>query len=197
MSGYIIYFVGGLFILLCASIMWAQIDHFVDQLTGSTRIRWYRRLFWRQTVEDLMAELQAGKRTEISGEEVELAKAYQRRRMASDIRFPKAGEIYEAIGDFEVHYMTAHCAPFTGGGRSILPKGERVRVCEPSNPEPLCVYCDPLSYEALHERIVSAEERAHERYEGYYFNIDTVDLNRFFRFVESSKTDEETNKHAG
>ena len=192
-SDYIICFVGGLVILFFASLLWAQLD----RLTGSTSVPWYRRLFWRQTVGDLMAELQAGKRTEISGEEVELAKAYQRRQIPPGIRFPKAGEIYEAIGDFEVHYMTAHCAPFTGGGRSVLPKGERVRVCEPSNPEPLGVYCDPLNYDALHERIVPAKERAHERYEGYYLSIDTVDLNRSFTLVESPKTNEEAIKHAG
>ncbi len=192
-SDYILCFVGGLIILFFASILWGELD----RLTGITSIPWYRRLFWRQTVADLMAELRTGKRTEISGEEVELAKAYQRRKMPSGLKFPKAGEVYEAIEDFEVHYMTAHYAPFTGGGRALLPKGERIRVCEPSNPEPLGVYCDPLNYDALHERIVPAKERAHERYGGYYFSIDTVDLNRSFRLVESPTTDGEATKHEG
>ncbi len=54
-----------------------------------------------------------------------------------------------------------------------------------------------LNFDALRERIVSSEERAHERYSGYYLSIDTVDLNRCFRLVETPKADEETTKHAG
>jgi hypothetical protein len=180
-SDYIICVVGGIAILFFASLLWSRLDQFA----GSDRLPWYRRLFWRQTVDDLMVELQTGKRTEISGQEIELAKAYQRRQMSPGIRFPKTGEIYEAIDDFTVHYMTAHSAPFTGGGRSVLPKGERVRVGEASGLEPLGVYCDPLNYDALHDRIVPAEERAHEQYESYYLSIDTVDLNRYFRLIKS------------
>ena len=189
-SDYIICFVGALVILFFASLLWAQLD----RLTGSASVPWYRRLFWRQTVRDLLAELQAGKRAEISGEEIELAKAYQKRQIPAGIRFPRAGEIYEAVRDFEVQYMTAHFAPFTGGGKAVLPKGERVRVCEPSDPRPLGVYCDPLNYDALHERIVPAEEQAHERYNGYYLSIDTVDLNRSFRLVESPNPDTKANE---
>ena len=193
MNDYIISVIGILIILFFANLLWSQLD----RLTGSNRVPWYRRLFWQQTAEDLLAALQVGKRTEISGEEVELAKAYQRRRLPPDIRFPKTGEIYEAIDNLTVEYVTAYLAPFTGGGRAALPRGERVRVRELSCPEPLGVYCDPLNYDALHDRIVSAEERAHEQYDGYYLSIDTMNLNRCFRLVESPKKDEDTTKHAG
>src|SRR4051812_19434951 len=112
---------------------------------------WLRALFWRKTLDDLMAEINAGKRRIINGDEIELAKAYQRRLMSKDIRYPCEGEVYESIEDVTVTYMTAHYAPFTGGGKAVLPKGERVRVCKPSNHKPLSVYCDPLRYEELHE----------------------------------------------
>lgn len=108
--------------------------------------------------------------------------------MPPGTRFPKGGDIYETIRDFEISYMTAHRAPFTGGGQAILPKGERVRVSDSANPEPLGVYCEPLNYDVLHERIVSAGERAHQQYQGYYFHIDTVDLNQCFKLVESSSS---------
>lgn len=173
--------IGILIILLLASFAWAKLD----ELTGHTKVPWFRRLFWRKTVGDLMAELETGQRTRINAEEIELAEAYQRRRLPPDIRFPQAGELYEVLDDFEAHFMTQHFAPFTGGGRAILPKGERVRVAQVSGPAPLSVYCDPLSYEDLEARMVPAEERAQETYGGYYLSIDTVDLNRYFRRVES------------
>jgi len=136
------------------SLLWGMLDKF----TGGQKLPWYRRIFWRKTVEDLTDEMKLGKRFQITAEEIALALAYSRSRLPRGLRFPKKDEIYEVKEDFQVNYMTAHYAPFTGGGKSVLPKGERVKVCEPSNPEPLAVYCDPLNYDALHELIVPAEE---------------------------------------
>ncbi len=48
---------------------------------------------------------------------------------------------------------------------------------------PVSVYASPLRYEELHELIVPAEERANEYYSNYYFNIDTITLNKSFRLV--------------
>ena len=146
---------------------------------------WLRSLFWRKTLEDLMAEMTAGKRRMINHDEIELAKAYRRRLMPKGIRYPREGEVYESVEDVTIRYMTAHQAPFTGGGEAVLPKGERVRVLKPIDDKPVGVYCDPLRYEELHERIVPAEERANEYYCNYYFSIDTIMLNKSFRLVGS------------
>ena len=173
---------GVLIAIFFASVVWGMLD----EVRGSQKISWYRRVFWRKTVEDLTDEFESGKRVQILAEEMDLAIAYSRSRLPSGLRFPKKDEIYEAREDFKVLYMTAHCAPFTGGGKAVLPKGERVKVCEPSHQKPLNVYCDPLNYDALHELIVSAEERAVETYSGYYLSISTMDLNRYFILVKEN-----------
>lgn len=144
---------------------------------------WLRSLFWRKTPDDLLAELTAGKRRMIHRDEIELARAYQRRIMPAGIRYPREGEVYEAIEDVTISYMTSHYAPFTGGGKAVLPKGERVRVSKPIENQPVGVYCDPLRYDRLHDLIVPAEERANECYSGYYLSIDTPTLNKSFRLV--------------
>lgn len=131
-------------------------------------------------------EFEAGKRSEISREDIELAKAYEKKRMPLNIRYPVEGDIYEALQDCEIDYLTTHLAPFTGGGQAMLPRGERVRVSELSEQKPLSVYCAPVNYDLMHDRIVPVGERASPNYLGYYFSIDTLDLNRCFRRVESS-----------
>ena len=104
--------------------------------------------------------------------------------MPKDIRYPRDGEVYEALEDFPISYMTAHHAPYTGGGKAVLPKGEKVRVCKPVREKPISVYCDPLRYDELHEIIVPLAERENERYSNYYFSIKTVELNASFRLVD-------------
>ena len=139
-------------------------------------------------MDDLMAEMNAGKRSHISGDEIVFAHEYERRHLPAGLRFPKKGEGYEATVDFKVHYMTSHHAPFTGGGFAILPQGERVRVESVSHAKPIGVYCEPLRYDELQDKIVTAEERADPCYSGYYFSIKTVDLNRCFRAVDAIGT---------
>lgn len=149
---------------------------------------------WTKTIEMLMAELQAGIRSKISGEEIERAVEYERRILPADLKFPKEGEVYEAITNFDIHYMTSHNAPFTGGGRSILPQGERVRVRSVSHEKPIGVYCDPLRYDDLHHLIVPQEEREYPSYVSYYLSIETVDLNKHFRpVVEASDSTTDLN----
>lgn len=149
----------------------------------STRL-WLRSLFWRKTLDDLSAEMKAGTRRIVSREELELAKALTRRRMPTGLRYPRGGEVYEATTDVVVTYMTAHHAPFTGGGKAMLPRGERVRVSGFAGERPISVYCDPLRYDALHQQIVPAEERANAYYSNYYLCIETVALNRSFRRID-------------
>jgi len=153
------------------------------------------RFFWKKTTADLSDELRSGRRRQITAAEIELAKAYERRHMPADIRYPRAGEVYEANDDFAIQYLTSYRAPYTGGGSSVLPKGEHVRVCELSDPEPIGVACVPINYDLLHERIIPAEERASPKYAGYHFHIETIDLNRRFRLIESPKSNDQ--KHVG
>lgn len=156
---------------------------FAIKLAEPPLVHWIRGLFWRKTINDLMAEMKAGKRSAISGDELDLAREFERRQIPTGLRFPKEGDIYEALIDFNVNYMTSHHAPFSGGGHAVLPQGERIRVARVAHEKPIGVCCDPLRYDELHSKIVSEEEREAPTYDGYYFSIDTVDLNKNFRLV--------------
>ena len=104
--------------------------------------------------------------------------------MASDLRYPREGEVYEAIEDAPVGYMTHYFnLPYTGGDDATLPKGERVRVSYARGENPVGVYCDPLRYEELHEKIVGPEERGNEMYRGYYLAININVLTKSFKLV--------------
>lgn len=104
--------------------------------------------------------------------------------MPEGLRYPREGEIYEAAEDVAVSYLTYYFdLPSTGGGNAILPKGEQVRVSHCRGDKPTGVYCDPLRYRELHQRIVSAKERDNKLYRGYYLAIDTVSLNTRFILI--------------
>lgn len=141
---------------------------------------------WNLTIEDLFAEMKAGKRTSVGHPEIEWAKEYERGLLPSDIRFPQKGDVYESKRDQTVHYMTAWSAPFTGGGEATLFKGECVWVeKDPMEDQPLGTYALPVDYETLEKRMVPKEELEDPRFGGFYFHFKTVDLNTNFILVET------------
>ena len=105
--------------------------------------------------------------------------------MPPGTRLPSPGEVYEAVDDVEISYLTTHAPPYTGGGKRVLAKGERVRISTVGKHR-MSVYCDPLRYEALHAHFISKEERANPSYTGYYLFVRTAQLNTKFRLVEGS-----------
>lgn len=142
---------------------------------------------WNKTIADLTAELDAGLRSSLGSPEWDWARDYQRSLLPSDTRFPNEGDIYEALDDLQVSYMTSFAAPFTGGGTATLPKGERVVVrYAPAGSRPVAVYADAVNYKALEPRIVPQADRVKgSKYAGYSFCIDTKDLNEKFRLVST------------
>jgi hypothetical protein len=108
--------------------------------------------------------------------------------MSADIRYPREGDVYEAIYDVSIGYMTHYFdLPYTGGGVATLPKGERVRVSYARGDKAIGVYCDPLSYDQLHEQIVDAAERRNELYRGYCLAIETAVLIKSFKLILSAE----------
>jgi hypothetical protein len=101
------------------------------------------------------------------------------------LHYPQAGEVYEAVSDYPVRYMTAWHVPYTGGGDGTLLTGERIRVAKTSEPEPLSVYAEPLRYDQL-QRMIPVAIRVHPNYSNYYLWIPTLDLNRRFRLIETA-----------
>jgi hypothetical protein len=141
---------------------------------------------WHFTFADLMAEMKAGKRQSIGQPELDWARDYERSLIPATMRFPQKGDVYEALHDMEVEFMTAWAAPFTGGGKAMLMQGEKVFVhSEPAEAKPIGAYAEAMEYKMLEERMVSASERTSPKYGGFYFYFSTVELNTKFVLVQT------------
>ena len=139
---------------------------------------------WNKTIDDLCDEMQRGERKSVGSPEVDWARDYERSRIPDGTRFPRKGDIYEALEDMTVHYMTSWAAPYTGGGDGMLRKGDRVVVdTEPVDSRAIGAYASAVDHDAVEERVVPTSERSAPKYSGFYFSFKTVELNRKFRLV--------------
>ncbi len=57
---------------------------------------------WNKTLADLDAEYRAGARVTLGSPEVDWAREYERSLLPADTRFPREGDVYEALEDFEL-----------------------------------------------------------------------------------------------
>ena len=141
---------------------------------------------WNKTIADLFDEMRRGERKSVGGPEVEWARAYERSQLPSDTRFPRKGDLYEAIEDMEVKFLTSWSAPYTGSGKGMLRMGDQVRVDDdPLDDQAISTYAVAVDYAALEERLVSFSDRKEPRYSGFYFSLSTADLNRRFKLIQS------------
>lgn len=145
----------------------------------SDRMNTTRPKGWSKTISDLLAE-----NRNISGEEIEWARAYERDQLRTWARFPRPEEVYELLDDAEISFVTHWSAPFTGGGKGLLRKGSRVCIADPvSGPEPIGVYAEPLDKDSVESALVPEAERKAEDYAGFSLWISTAELNKLFRLV--------------
>jgi hypothetical protein len=139
---------------------------------------------WNKTVADLLEEARRGERGSLGSPEVDWARDYERSRIPFGMRFPRKGDIYEAIKDMDVHYMTAWAAPYTGEGEGILQAGDRILVYQdPIYREPVVVYAKAIDCGRMEERMVPEAVRADPSYSEFYFCLKTVDLNNLFKLI--------------
>jgi hypothetical protein len=151
---------------------------------------------WNLTIDDLVAEMKAGKRGTIGQPELDWAREYERSLIPGGIRFPRKGDVYESAKDQTVTYLTAWSAPFTGSGEAILLKGERVWISsDVTDEKPIGTYALPVERERLEARMVTREDRDNPKYGGFYFFLKTVELNENFNLVETGYTGAEAEKH--
>src|SRR5580658_9689466 len=81
-----------------------------------------------------------------SPDELRWAHEYERSLLREWARFPKSGDVYEALRDIRVKYLTHWRTPFTGGGFGILRRSTRVEVeVFEFNTEPVLVRVEPLN----------------------------------------------------
>jgi hypothetical protein len=137
---------------------------------------------WSKTIEDLIAE-----NRNISSEEIEWARKFEREQLKLWARFPRPGEIYELTNDAEISYVTHWGAPFTAGGKGLLRRGTKVRIGDGAgDPEPIGVYADALDKGQIEAEMVPESDRKADSYGGYSLFIKTAELNRLFRLVGTS-----------
>jgi hypothetical protein len=91
-----------------------------------------------------MAEVDSGLRQSVAGPEVGSARDYERSLLPSDTPLPCEGEVYEALYDMLVDYLTSWATPFTGEGKETLLRGEKVVIrYAPKDTRPIVVMRTP------------------------------------------------------
>jgi hypothetical protein len=134
---------------------------------------------WNKTLDDLYAENRS-----LSGDELSWASAYEQEQLRTWARFPKDDEVYEAVAEVEVSYITYYRSPYGGGGKGKLPAGTRVLVHVPdSQAEPTGVSAVALEEEKIEELLVPENDRMSSNYDGYDLFIKVAKLNREFKLV--------------
>ena len=138
---------------------------------------------------DLVAEIERGERMCVGSPEIDWARDYEQSLFPTGTRFPRKGDVYEALDDMTVHYMTSWAAPFTGGGEGLLKKGDQVLVDSELNDScAIGTYTVAVDYEALEKRFVPAADRSAPKYGGFYFFFKTVDLNQKFKLIQAENS---------
>jgi hypothetical protein len=138
---------------------------------------------WTKTLKELNAEEGLPKPWE-----VQWAISYEHAQLKKWARFPRDGEVFEALGKLDVGYEINWDAPVSSGGTATLAQGTRVRVTVfDQEPEPVTVNAVPLEYGLLEQQIIPEEYRVQSKYAGYNLSITTEDLNKLFRRVPKSE----------
>jgi len=98
--------------------------------------------------------------------------------------YPTGGEVFESLRDTPISYLTHYMAPYTGGDKAIILKGERIIVSKPNKPKPSGYYCYPLNTEEVEKRIIPDSERNDPQYNGFSLYMDTSSIVQNFKQVE-------------
>lgn len=84
--------------------------------------------------------------------------------MIAEIR---KGQRFRTRVDTEVNYLTHWMAPFTGGGKGILPAGTILTVTLDPPPGVKGAGCDPENREAIEAILIPEAERSAPKYGGF------------------------------
>ena len=144
---------------------------------------------WSKTIADLFVEAKKTN-SSVGPPETEWARAYEQSLLRPWARFPLDGEVYEAIEDTPVSFLTHFRAPFTDGGTGIIPKGTKVRVKVTSfATDPISVYADPLNHTSIEQLLVPPAILADAKYGGFSLSISTAELNTKYHLIKGVEQD--------
>lgn len=140
------------------------------------------RLLGYKTVDELFDEIKKGKT--VSGKAMENVRKLLKALKPTGLIYPKGGEVYEATQDIQIRYLTHFMAPYTGGDKAKLLKGERVIISKPNQAKPLGYYCYPINVDEIENRIIPNSDKNDPAYNGFSLSIDTKSLNSDFKQIE-------------
>ncbi len=141
---------------------------------------------WNKTSADLLRELsQGGKIAILQEPEMTWARMYEHSLLPKDLMPPKAGEVYEARHDVELSYLISYAAPFTGGERGWLKKGERIRISRTPPEFAVAAHAKPLNAREVKRRMVPFWERWHLFFTGFNLVVRFTELQEGFDRVPS------------
>jgi len=151
---------------------------FKEQL-GAMPERKPRPAGWNKTFADLDAEKRS-----LSFHEIEWAREYERELLRSWARFPKDGDLYEALADMPVTFSIHWRNPTGSSGKGILPKGTVVRASVPAGvAEPVGVQVVPVEEKRIEALLVPEHDRLASSYGGFSLTFHVSQLNKEFRLV--------------
>ena len=137
------------------------------------------RILGYKTVDELFDEVIKGK--SVSGKAFDNARKLSKALMPTGLFYPNGGEVFEAVQDVQISYLTHFMAPYTGGDKAKLLKGERVIVSKPNQDKPLGYYCYPINADEVEDRIIPYSDKNDPAYKGFSLSIDTKSLNTDFK----------------
>ena len=110
--------------------------------------------------------------------------------MAVKFSRPRNDDLFQCIEDIEVAFLTHWRAPYTGGGRGVLPKGTKVRVLvSPNVREPAAYYARPIDNGSVEAALVPVAERTSAKYDGFSLVLGIAELTTGFRRIQSAGAD--------
>jgi O-acetyl-ADP-ribose deacetylase (regulator of RNase III) len=142
------------------------------------------RLLGYKTLDELFNELKIGKRSSINEQELENGRKLSKALMPTGLFYPTGFEVFEAVDDIQISYLTYFMAPYTGGDKAKILKGERVVVGKPNQEKPLSYHCLPINAGEIEKRIIPLSDRDNPAYDGYSLSIETKLLNKYFKQIE-------------
>ncbi len=136
---------------------------------------------WDEALSELLAF-----ESQLSDVDFESLETLARQHLLSCARFPRNGDIFEALNDTEATYLTPWIASFTGGSDCVLAKGTMIKVCmDETDNTPIRVFAVIFDNDTFETQFIPEAIRTDERYDGLLLTFSTAELNESFRLISN------------